>query len=102
MFAEKNLDLEFKTWTEIRPFYNQIRRMLGIIFVFVFILLAMLVVFTIYNTQSAGIVERMGELGTLRAMGLDQRGLWRIRGNIKVDIGAVEVQFRYRNPIVLP
>ncbi|HEX4641684.1 MAG TPA: FtsX-like permease family protein, partial [Chthoniobacterales bacterium] len=54
------------------------RRMLGIIFVFVFVLLAMLVVFTIYNTQNAGIIERMSELGTLRALGLNRSGLWRI------------------------
>ncbi|HXM32323.1 MAG TPA: FtsX-like permease family protein [Chthoniobacterales bacterium] len=78
LFDEKNLDLEMKTWTEIRPFYNQIRRMLGIIFVFVFILLAMLVVFTIYNTQNAGIIERMSELGTLRALGVNRWGLWKI------------------------
>jgi putative ABC transport system permease protein len=78
LFEEKKLDLEMKTWTEIRPFYDQIRRMLGIIFVFVFILLAMLVVFTIYNTQNAGIIERMSELGTLRALGVNRWGLWKI------------------------
>jgi len=78
LFGEKKLDLETKTWTEIRPFYNQIRRMLGIIFVFVFVLLAMLVVFTIYNTQNAGIIERMSELGTLRALGVNRWGLWKI------------------------
>ena len=78
LFEEKKLDLETKTWTEIRPFYNQIRRMLGIIFVFVFVLLAMLVVFTIYNTQNAGIIERMSELGTLRALGVNRWGLWKI------------------------
>ena len=78
LFEEKKLDLEMKTWTEIRPFYNQIRRMLGIIFVFVFVLLAMLVVFTIYNTQNAGIIERMSELGTLRALGVNRWGLWKI------------------------
>jgi putative ABC transport system permease protein len=78
LFEQNKLDLEMKTWTEIRPFYNQIRRMLGIIFVFVFVLLAMLVVFTIYNTQNAGIIERMSELGTLRALGLNRWGLWKI------------------------
>ena len=58
LFAERNLDLELKTWKEIRPFYNQVHRMLGIIFVFMFCLLATLMAFTIYNTQSAGIIER--------------------------------------------
>lgn len=78
LIAQRGLDLEFKRWTEIRAFYAQIKRMLGIIFVFVFLLLAMLVAFTIYNTQSAGIIERMGELGTLRALGVNRWGVWRM------------------------
>jgi putative ABC transport system permease protein len=76
--AQRGLPLEFRRWLEIRPFYLQLRRMLGIIFVFVFVLLAMLVAFTIYNTQSAGIIERMSELGTLRALGVDRWGIWRM------------------------
>jgi putative ABC transport system permease protein len=77
LFAERNLDLELKTWKEIRPFYNQVHRMLGIIFVFMFCLLATLMAFTIYNTQSAGIIERLRELGTLRALGVNRWGLWK-------------------------
>jgi putative ABC transport system permease protein len=76
LFARHNLELEVKRWLEIRPFYLQIRRMLGIIFVFVFVLLATLVAFTIYNTQSAGIIERMSEIGTLRALGVNRWGIW--------------------------
>ena len=78
IITQRGLDLEFKVWDEIRPFYKQIKRMLGIIFVFVFVLLIMLVAFTIYNTQSAGIIERMGELGTLRALGVNRWGIWRM------------------------
>ena len=70
--------LEFKIWTEVRPFYLQIKRMLGIIFVFVFTILATLMAFTIYNTQSASIIERLGELGTLRALGVTRLGLWKL------------------------
>ncbi len=78
IIQRRSLPLEYKTWTEIRPFYLQMKRMLGIIFVFVFILLAMLVAFTIYNTQSAGILERLNELGTLRAMGVKRFAIWRM------------------------
>lgn len=78
LIAQHGLELEFKSWTEIRPFYSQVKRLLGIIFVFVFVLLVMLVAFTIYNTQSAGIIERMSELGTLRALGLNRSGIWRM------------------------
>ncbi len=78
LIRTRGLDLEFKTWTEVRPFYRQIKQMLGIIFVFVFIIMVTLVAFTIYNTQSAGILERMGELGTLRAMGVTRLNLWKM------------------------
>jgi putative ABC transport system permease protein len=78
ILRDGRLGLEFKTWEEIRPFHSQLKRMLGIIFGFVFILLAMLVAFTIYNTQSAGIIERMGEIGTLRALGVNRWGIWRM------------------------
>ena len=78
LFAKHNLDLEIKRWLEIRPFYLQIRRMLGIIFGFVFVLLATLVAFTVFNTQSAGIIERMSELGTLRALGVNRWAIWRM------------------------
>jgi putative ABC transport system permease protein len=36
------------------------------------------VAFLIYNTQSAGIMERLGEIGTLRAMGVTRIGLWKM------------------------
>ena len=78
LFAKNRLDLEYKRWLEIRPLYSQVKRLLGLIFAFVFMLLAMLVAFTIYNTQSAGILERLGEIGTLRAMGVTRWGVWRI------------------------
>jgi putative ABC transport system permease protein len=37
-----------------------------------------MVAFLIYNTQSAGIMERLGEIGTLRAMGVTRIGLWKM------------------------
>lgn len=78
LIDEGQLDLEFKRWQEIRPFFIRMTEMLAIIFEFVFTLLITMVAFLIYNTQSAGIIERIGELGTLRAMGVSRIGLWRL------------------------
>ena len=61
LIDQQKLDLEFKRWDEIRPFFLRMNRMLGLIFDFVFVLLVVMVAFLIYNTQSAGIVERLGE-----------------------------------------
>lgn len=78
LIDQQNLDLEFKRWEEIRPFFLRMTRMIGLIFDFVFVLLVVMVTFLIYNTQSAGIIERLGEIGTLRAMGVTRSGLWRL------------------------
>ena len=74
----QKLDLEFKRWEEIRPFYKRMARMITLIFDFVFVLLVVMVAFLIYNTQSAGIMERLGEIGTLRAMGVTRIGVWQM------------------------
>lgn len=74
----ERLDLEFRRWHEIRPFFLRITEMVGMIFRFVFILLVTMVAFLIYNTQSSGIMERLGEIGTLRAMGVSRAALWRL------------------------
>lgn len=78
IFAKEKLDLEYKRWHEIRPFFLRMKRMIGLIFDFVFVLLIVMVAFLIYNTQSSGIMERLGEIGTLRAMGVTRIGLWRM------------------------
>jgi putative ABC transport system permease protein len=78
LIDEHHLDLEFKRWHEIRPFFIRMSEMLGLVFDFVFVLLVTMVAFLIYNTQSAGIMERLGEIGTLRAMGVTRIGLWKM------------------------
>jgi putative ABC transport system permease protein len=74
----QKLDLEFKRYEDIRPFFPRMKRMIGLIFDFVFVLLVVMVAFLIYNTQSAGIVERLGEIGTLRAMGVTRIAIWKL------------------------
>jgi putative ABC transport system permease protein len=70
--------LECRTWTELSPFYRQITAYLRGLFAFMFGIIATIVVFTIYNTLSAAIVERTGEIGTLRAMGADRGTIARL------------------------
>jgi putative ABC transport system permease protein len=78
LIEDNKLDLEFKRWEDIRPFFPRMKRMIGLIFDFVFILLVVMVSFLIYNTQSAGIMERLGEIGTLRAIGVTRLSMWRL------------------------
>jgi putative ABC transport system permease protein len=73
--AEGKVDVDFRTWTELRPFYNQLTEMFRAMFTFMFCIIAVIVTFTIYNTLSTGIAERIPEIGTLRAMGVTRAGI---------------------------
>ncbi len=78
LIDSEHLDLEYRRWHEIRPFFLRMTKMIGLIFDFVYIMLIVMVAFLIYNTQSSCIMERLGEIGTLRAMGVTRMGLWRM------------------------
>ncbi|MFN2508669.1 MAG: ABC transporter permease [Chthoniobacterales bacterium] len=75
LILQEQLDLELRTWNELRPFYGQLRRLFQTMFTFMFCIIAVIVTFTIYNTLSMGIAERIPEIGTLRAMGVTRRGI---------------------------
>ena len=72
ILAQKRPDLEARTWLQLSPFYTQLTTMFGMMFTFMFCIIAVIVVFTIYNTLAMAIVERTKEIGTLRALGLTQ------------------------------
>jgi putative ABC transport system permease protein len=56
-------------FTEVDPTFGRIFGMFGFIFVVVSTVLAIVIVFTIVNTVSMNIVERVKEIGTIRAIG---------------------------------
>jgi putative ABC transport system permease protein len=78
LIVNGKLDVDFRTWTELRPFYNQLTQMFRAMFTFMFCIIAVIVTFTIYNTLSTGIAERIPEIGTLRAMGVTRAGIRKI------------------------
>ena len=78
LIADGKLDLEFRTWTELRPFFGQLTQMFRVMFTFMFCIIIVIVIFTVYNTLSTSIAERVVEIGTLRAMGLTRAGIRRI------------------------
>ncbi|MBK6472977.1 MAG: ABC transporter permease, partial [Betaproteobacteria bacterium] len=63
---------------ELNPFFVQTVQMFDAIFGFIFVLIASIVLFTVGNTMSTAVMERTVEIGTLRAMGLRQRGVQRL------------------------
>ncbi|MBK1714313.1 FtsX-like permease family protein [Rubrivivax gelatinosus] len=63
---------------ELNPFFVQTVKMFDTIFGFIFVLIGSIVLFTVGNTMSTAVMERTVEIGTIRAMGLRQRGVQRM------------------------
>src|ERR1700730_13510586 len=77
LVSKKDIDLDYETWDQLRPYYRQLTQLFRTMFTFMFCIIAVIVTFTIYNTLSMGIAERVGEIGTLRAMGVTRAGIRR-------------------------
>lgn len=91
LFKQHNLDLEVRDFTELQPFYKQVIGLFGAIFSFIAVIMAVIVLFTVVNTMSMSVMERINEIGTVRAMGVRRRGIRRqflIEGWMLGAIGA--------------
>jgi putative ABC transport system permease protein len=62
-------DLQAYSFTEVDPTFTRIFGMFAFIFAVVSAVLMLVIVFTIFNTVSMTIVERVKEIGTIRALG---------------------------------
>lgn len=71
----KGLDLEVRDLKELQPFYKQVIGMFSAIFSFISLVMVVIVLFTVVNTMSMSVMERVPEIGTLRAIGVRQRGI---------------------------
>ncbi len=69
------IEVEIKTWKELSLFYNSVRNMFDMIFLFIFVIVFIIVIMSTTNTMGMAVIERTREIGTLRALGLKQRGV---------------------------
>ena len=75
LFAENHLDFEIKDYKKLTPTYGQIMSLFTAIFTFLALIMGSIVLFTIVNAMSMSVMERVNEIGTVRALGVR-------RGNI--------------------
>jgi putative ABC transport system permease protein len=75
LFAHHHLDLEIHDFKDMSPQYNQIVNYLSAVFSFIAVIIAVIVLFTIVNTMSMSVMERIDEIGTARAMGVRRGGI---------------------------
>jgi putative ABC transport system permease protein len=77
-FSNKKLDLVAVTWDENAPFYVKVRNMFRVIFGFLFIIVLIIVVISVVNTMGMTVMERIREIGTIRAMGVRKGGILKL------------------------
>ncbi len=73
--AQAGIDVEIKTWKEMSAFYNNVRNMFDMVFLFIFAIVFIIVIMSTTNTMGMAVVERTREIGTLRALGLKRCGV---------------------------
>jgi putative ABC transport system permease protein len=67
------IPIELRTWKQLSTFYVQVKDLFDMIFIFIFSIVAVIVVMSITNTMSMTVIERTREIGTLRALGMKRR-----------------------------
>jgi putative ABC transport system permease protein len=73
--ANAGIATEIKTWNEMSSYYSRSKRLLDMIFLFIFSIVLISVTMGTINTMSMAVLERTREIGTLRALGLKRRGV---------------------------
>lgn len=68
-------DFEVVPWTDLADFYNKTAKLFTRQVDVVRLLIALIVVLSISNTQSMTVIERTGEIGTAMALGVRRRGI---------------------------
>lgn len=78
LFAQRQLDLDIKTWYELNDEYAKAKAFLWRMFLILKLVVAIIVILSIYNTMNMAVLERITEIGTIMALGTTRRGVWRL------------------------
>ncbi len=74
-FRQEDLPLEARPWYNMADFYNKTVTLFNRQFFVLKLIIAIIVVLSIFNTMNMAVLERIGEIGTIRALGTKRRGV---------------------------
>lgn len=74
-FAKEGFDLEVKPWHEMADFYTKTVNLYKRQFFVIKLIIGIVVVLSVFNTMSMSILERIGEVGTVMALGTKRSGV---------------------------
>lgn len=89
ILASAGFDVEIKTWVELSNFYRQVRNLFDLIFAFLSAIVLVVVLMGIVNTQTMSVMERVREIGTLRALGMRRGAVVRLFATEGAVLGAL-------------
>ncbi len=69
----RSKNLEFKSWKDLSIFFFQVRDMYNTMFLILFVIIIGVIIFSIANTMTMNVFERISEIGTIRALGAKRR-----------------------------
>lgn len=76
--AQSLRDVEFKEWSQLATFYQQVVMLYNGIFGFLGMVVFAIVIFSVANTILMSVFERTREIGTLMAIGTPRGTIWRM------------------------
>jgi putative ABC transport system permease protein len=91
LIQARGLPLEVRDFVELNSMYAQTQAFFAFLFGFIAVVIVVIVVFTIMNTMGMSVMERVGEIGTARALGVQRSGvrnLFVIEGALQGLMGA--------------
>ena len=75
LFQQAGLQVEIKTWSELATFYHAVVKLYDGLFGFLQLIVMVIVFLGIANTMTMTVMERTPEIGTIRALGTQKKGV---------------------------
>lgn len=82
-------NLEYKLWSDLAVFYHKVVALYNGIFNVIKVIIGVIVLFSIANTMTMSVFERVREIGTLRAIGTARGGIMKLFITEGVLIGII-------------